>query len=96
MYSESQRSLKQSLPTAGQNVYCYKSIHSKLGFTLCFISMIIIFYIGYPNIFEVEIFFRHSSILAMFEHNRRKVILIQYLCKDCEEIKNQNKKIKVF
>lgn len=67
MSSESQRSLKQSLPTAGQNIYCYKSIHSKLGFTLGLISMIIIFYIGYPNVFEVDNFYRHSGILVMFE-----------------------------
>lgn len=63
MSSESQRSVKQSLPTAGQN----KSIHSKLGFTLGLISMIIIFYIGYPNIFNLDNFYRQNGILAMFE-----------------------------
>jgi len=67
MSSESQRSLKQSLPTAGQNTYCYKSIHSKLGFTLGLISMIIIFYIGYPNIFKLDNFYQQTGILAMFE-----------------------------
>lgn len=67
MSSESHRSLKQSLPTTFQNNYCDRSIHSKLGFILGFISLIIIFYIGYPSVFEVDNFYRHSGILAMFE-----------------------------
>lgn len=67
MSSESQRSLKQSSPTTGQRIYCYKSIHSKLGFILGLISIIIIFYIGYPYIFEADNFYQLNGIFAMFE-----------------------------
>ena len=55
-----------SLKTS-QNDYCCESVHSKLGFTLGLISIIIIFYIGYPYIYETDTFFRQFGILAIFE-----------------------------
>jgi len=50
-----------------QNNYCYESVHSKLGFTLGLISIIIIFYIGFPYIFKADKFNKQNGILAIFE-----------------------------
>ena len=67
MSSKSQKPLKRSLLTGDQFTYSYTSVHTKLGFTLGFISLIIIFYIGYPYIFKQDNFSQQIGILAMFE-----------------------------
>ncbi len=55
-----------SLKTS-QNDYCSESVHSKLGFSLGLISIIILFYIGFPYIFEADRFYIQNGIIAIFE-----------------------------
>lgn len=67
MSSKAQKSSKKSLLRNGKNTECHKSIHSNLGFIIGLVSIIIIFYIGFPYIFEVEEFDRNNGIFAIFE-----------------------------